>query len=515
MPREVRCYSREVAVLAQQLVVPVRAAQFLVVLAHADLQSCRFDDCHVKIVGLTSILCLAKENTSRLQHDTETKKIKIYEEDVRTLEHQMEEMSLDLPVMPTTINTNSASPILMHEPFKLPSFLKHWVYCECYYCNSIEYQALTVMTTHLNALISFYRDNSVSKPQEYFFGALHMIKCFKKHTADNRQKYFSLFEVDFLKETENIFWESHACILLDYANCLLRSEKKKEALKANNELTTLVSERKLRNMYLYTEAFVQKVNLTWSFKTENKMVAIDQENYEDGTNTSSFDKTPESKVSKVRFKYSCSSEFSFPIKSAVKCLPLSFSDLEDETTETKKAVKKKSPSKIPSLNPKVKIYTPAYVEKSNKKKVLLRVPVPVYKQNETKDTSDDAVVPSSPNAYTPSSAKSALQFESCLKSKTKLLTEKLMKSTRKNQDVEMWDEIDPKNVNENFTSKSKSSVKNSVRKNLMNEMTDSSSHSISHDNDDDGILNKGFTEKSKSLSKGVATRKSSRTNTKK
>lgn len=275
LPREVRCYAREVAVLSQQLVSPLRAARFLVVLAHADLLTCRIDECRSKILGIATILCLPKQQFD-VEEDVNAGKKKEELDTVYVLSNEFKELSLDFPLHLKSSN----SPTTIKDKFKLPVFLGHPPTCNKYCCDCLEYQELTVMQAHLEALVSVHTNDSSSEVEEYFEGSLCLLK-------------------DYYKRGRNpeAFWEIHANILLDYGNIVLKARQKQYAEKINNDLVNLASSKKLLNLYLYNEAILQKLNIVWN-PTPTKDIVREEEADEliiDGTHP----KTPELKVSNV------------------------------------------------------------------------------------------------------------------------------------------------------------------------------------------------------------------------
>lgn len=385
LPREVRCYTRDVAVLSQQLVSPLRAARFLVVLAHADLLSCRIDGCRSKILGISTILCLPKQQYEVIK-DINAEKTKEDLEIVHVLSNELEELSLDLPLP----KKNRNSPITVKDTFKLPVFLGHPRDCVKYCCNCLEYQELTVMQAHLEALVSLYINDSSTEVQEYFEGSLCLLRNFYKRGRK-----------------PEVFWEIHANILLDYGNILLKAGQRKYAERINTELVNIASNKKLSNLYLYNAAQLQKLNIVWNPITNND-ITRDEEEDEITTINGALPKTPELKVSTITVTHSLSPN-QLPSVTQVYSKRKLFFTITPESGSSN-PIKAKTPVKTP---PTIKIY-PAEVETTKKKR-----PTTVKAKNKEVKSSILAV----------ESTSSDVKAEK-LRSKTKLLTERIKKEVK-------------------------------------------------------------------------------------
>lgn len=68
-----RCYGRDSLDLAQELVVPLRAADLLIYIANADTANCRFVESQTKLQGLSDILCLDGNGFTPIQCKNEKK----------------------------------------------------------------------------------------------------------------------------------------------------------------------------------------------------------------------------------------------------------------------------------------------------------------------------------------------------------------------------------------------------------------------------------------------------------
>lgn len=390
LPREVRCYTRDVAVLSQQLVSPLRAARFLVVLAHADLLSCRVDSCKSKIFGIATILCLPKQQFEPII-DTDIKKKKKDLEIIDMLSNELVELSLDLPLPKKSPN----SPVAIKDTFKFPSFLEHPQACDKYCCNCLEYQELTVMQAHLEGLISLYTHDSSSELQEYFEGALRLLTIFEKRGKD-----------------ANRFCEIHANVLLDYGNILLKAGQVKYAERINKELLSIVSKKNFSNLYLFNAAQLQKLNVNWNVVSGRNEVTNETEEDEVVATDGTPPKTPEFKFSSVVIvRTPCTNLPSVSHTYSKK--KLVFTTTEEATSI--KAAKSKTPVRTPKINqPSIKIY-PAEAETARKKR-----PATMNKIKSKEPNSNAVAVESA-----------VIDFNSeKLRSKTKLLTAKIKKEAQ-------------------------------------------------------------------------------------
>lgn len=379
LPRELRCYTRDMAVLARKLASPLWAARFLVLLAHSDLLCSRIDDCRTKLLRISTILCISDHQRVPLVNMVKEKG----ESDWGTMNvlcNDIEELSLDLP--PT--KRVPACDIPLKTTFKFPAFLGHSNDCSKFCCQYLNYQELAVMQAHLEALVSTYTNESSCDIQEYFEGALHLVETFEKRT-----------------KTPDHFWEIHSTILLDYGNLFLASDQRKPAEKINSELLALVSRKKLSNVYLYQAAVMQKGDISWEFTLINEFVVkSDEEDDEVAETTGSPPKTPVMKQSKVQIERNSSpSPLPLPQVYAKKKLHFGLSVATVNTPEL--AV------------PTIKIY-PAEAETARKK----RPPTTTKAKTSTKNM---PVMESTPC----DSAKVEK-----LRSKTKLLTERIKKDAK-------------------------------------------------------------------------------------
>lgn len=458
LPRELRCYNRELVILAQKQLVPIRAAHFLILLAHADLFSARIDDCQVKIDGLSSILCFEKQNRA---HWKKKKTIDCAKDtdhcDVGNLISPFKEICLDVPIQ--TKYANVGSPTLPVEPFKMPSFVNHSAGCGCFFCSCTEYQELLIMKVHLDALINLHRDNGVSSSLHYFSGILNMHSRFLN-------KYFSSTGNVLQLYVDNCYIQDISCtydddetlcsVLLDYSKTLLLAGRRDEAVKVTNELCEVMSKRKLQNAYLYNEIVLHKLNLI-SFSEHNASADNNiAESAETDVKNIGECKTPESKVTRVTLRQTYSPEYLSSCNKSFKPIPFELHANNNQDDSNKQNV---------FLIPKIEVEEPTSgivkVAKKSKKNISSTV-------NSTKNLkpADCFVLPVSPDVCTPSVTKLS-PTEQLLRTKTKLLTEKIKKCT--------YTEVGDAEFGEKencFEHKKKIVLQPSTRKNLLNEFSE-------------------------------------------
>lgn len=461
-PREVRTYCKQTILLSQQLVLPIRCAYYLVYLAQADLRSSRYDDSQVRIDGLADILCLRKYNVEIDQENKPPPNTEI-EKDIADLTSNMQEMVLDLPIPENYKKQFSpSSPALVIQPFRLPAFLDHENDCGCFYCTSLEYQSLVLEKTRLDALLNVKRNNfAISR--DFYHGALNFYKlCSKKYesSVESKVKFISY---DLVPEFERELLGVYGFTLLDYSYHLMRTKNKLAALKVTNRLIDLVSSRKIQHVYLYNEALFQKLG----YVTEVPAVAVGKAVEVEGlcAEPNVVSKTPESKHSKVTFMVQYTPAFSPPKRRVKKCLPFNLSP--DEDTVNNKLQEKMTPipkqPKTPA--PKIKIYSNGDTsQKSKNPPTAIHIFTDESKKNKR---IRPPVVNDSCSSYfnvipkTPASTR-PVNCESSLKTRTKLLTDKLRQSARK-------PEVPVVGVSDDDTSEpeiSHSKKKSSLRKNL-------------------------------------------------
>lgn len=451
LPREMRCYGKELIVLAQKLVIPYRTAKLLVYLAQADFLSLRLDDCKVKLDGIASVLNISKQEKVPV-HKSELKKPEINTV-VDTLEEEFREMTLDMPVSQKI--TEPGSPVLKQQSFRLPEFLKHDIECGCFACTCTAYQELFLNKVHLDALLSEHTA-TFKETNLYFSAALHMHENFilrgqkpRKSLEELLIPNLSLF-IDYHSILESpvfVLNTTFNCICLAYGNALLRQGNTKKAEEINKKILSEIN--KHQNIWLYNEAVLQQIYFMPIVSCiANEDVTSDCEEVSPVTPTKI--KTPESKTTRVRFQRCLTPEHISPIKKPLQKIP--FELPEDDEND----------NKLPVNTPaKIKIYTPAAPKTKRKTKAKQSE---IVERKPCTENINIALVspPSSPVKSTPAPNKSA-GIENCLRSKSKLLTSRIKQSVQNIPEIVITDEG------------CSSAAAKSVRKNLLNELSEPTS----------------------------------------
>ncbi|KAK4881680.1 hypothetical protein RN001_004999 [Aquatica leii] len=455
LPRQVRCYSRDLVVLAQQLVIPLRTGIILSYMAYSDLQSIRIDDCQVKIDGLSDILCLAtNKHCTVKKNEIVCDKSRWENNDVAELTDNFAEILLDCPIS-TKEQALQGSPTLL-KTFKLPFIFSHTAECDCFYCLSIEYQNLLITTMHLDAEHYVLMNNTTAA--NYCFGAA--LQLYHRFTSENNKFQVTVNKVISCYPFFNVkdmLCQSHCTVLLGYARHLFRHNDILKAKRIFKDLIHLISENMYINVYLYNEAHLEYAIILMDSLKVNELQQKSIENLVVTDNASNCAKTPESKQSKVVFYRSYSPNPESPPKRMIPKIKCDFSEVT-ETTKTTKTNKEKSTnvtSGVATPCCSSQLYAPPVIQTQRKKRNILIENLVFAPDVPTKNENNETIlIPTSPNAYTPNALKAMVG----LQSKTKLLTQKLKSETRRNRIVQDND-------------KEISDVKNNVCKNLMTELT--------------------------------------------
>ncbi|XP_023311601.1 uncharacterized protein LOC108915889 [Anoplophora glabripennis] len=433
-PREARSYCKETIILTQQLVLPIRCANYLVYLAHADLRSSRYNDCQVKIEGLTDILCLRKYNLKVDQENKPPSCDADIEKDIVDLTNNLQEMVLDLPV-PNSYKKqfSPSSPALVIQPFHLPAFLNHEEDCECFYCLCLEYQMLVLEKTRLDALLNV-KQNNFTISTDFFHGAQNFYELCSQKYKSTFETIVKFISYDLIPEYDKEMFGPYGFILLDYSAHLMRTKNKSEALRITDKLIDLASSRKVRYVYLYNEALFQKLSYITEVPsvalTVNKAIEVDSLCPEPII----VSRTPESKHSKVTLSVQQSPNFSPPKRRIKKCLQFNLSPTPDNFNGHKPLEKTSPSSKQPKTPvPKIKIYSNGdTAQKSKCSSSAVHIYNDESKRHKKKVPSTEDSCPSSINAAmkTPVSA-CLVNSETGMRTRTKLLTDRLRHSSKK------------------------------------------------------------------------------------
>lgn len=406
LPRELRCHSRELTIVGQQFVLPLWTAYALYYLAQADLFSVRFDDCQVKIDGISNIL----RSSSNITYDNKPLKEDFSKLQIENLATELSEIMLDVPVTGRIYQASSGSPVLFTNPFKFPSFINHDMSCLCKYCCTNEYQELV--------FINIYLEMQMSALQNNVHSCKDLLKCakilhkFVENKFDAKiigYSYFQMQQINF----------GYCLTLMEYTNVLIRLGHKEEAEMINNEVMDIIEKNKLKsyfNNYLYAEAIEQKLCISWPSEEVQYKSMLEVVN----SNGSEL-KTPENKISTVIVKAITPASIEI-LKPVIKCIKFDLSDDEEQNIKRPSPEQSlikisKSVLKTPAAS-KISVYTPVSIKTVKKNK---STKVEVSKEN----INSNLVVKESPEAYSASYKKSAKKMETYLNSRTKLLTDKL------------------------------------------------------------------------------------------
>ncbi|CAH1959244.1 unnamed protein product [Acanthoscelides obtectus] len=404
-PREVRAHCKEVIHLAQKLVLPLRSASLLQYLAYADLRTNRIDDAQYKLNSMAEILCLNK--TKILEITEPTAKTDI-ESEVGSVTDYMREMVLDEPVKRGRSQGAPLSPIFDTQPFQTPSFVHHPKSCICIFCSCLQYQILVLEKARLDALIHIKRGN-FSVANDVLANALHFYD-----SCDTKYRYLqdtlgNILNKDLVPKFDDVSLQTYGGVLLDYSYHLRRIENKEKATDTNLKLLQILLPKKSEYVYLHHEAAMQRLGYLTEVPEVVSPVEDDDE-LEDYA-TGYLQKTPEDHRAKVVFVVSPdpTADELEPPKPIFKKVPFPLSPSPDRRPETP-IVKKATFAKTPTAKIPIFKDTCSTTKRSTRKRL-------------------DAAS-SSADLMKPPSSTSELN----LKSKTKLLTEKLKNSSKKVQE---------------------------------------------------------------------------------
>nr|CAH7740074.1 unnamed protein product [Callosobruchus chinensis] len=413
-PREVRSYCKEVIHLAQKLVVPLRSASLLQYLSYADLRTNRIDDAQYKLNSMAEILCL---NKTKILEIPEPKMKTDFETEVGTVTDSLREMVLDEP---EHSGYRSVSPIFDVQPFQIPSFVSHSKTCSCIFCSCLEYQILVLEKARLDALINIKRENHTAA-MDILASALQFYEC-----CDSRYKYLQNTLGDKLKKDlvpsfEDAAFQAYGSVLLDYSYHLRRTGNKDKAIDVNLKLLQLLLPRKAAYVYLHHEAAMQRLGYLTEAPDVVLPIEEDLNDELEDEATKEFEKTPEGKKAKVVFVVSPepSADELEPPKMSLRKIPFHLSPSPDRRAKTP-AAKKSSSVSTPAAKKSSSVSTPAA-------KISIFTDACSTNKRSTRKRLD--AMPNNVEAMKPPVLKNEV-----LKSKTKLLTEKLKQSTKKVRD---------------------------------------------------------------------------------
>lgn len=304
LPREVRCYCRDIITIAQKLVIPLRTTYFLVCLARADLLSGRLENCEIKLNDLSQILCLMDNSnlSTPMEDNLENNNPKVEEENILDLTEGFAEILLDCPQKSKDF---TGSPNLK-KPFKFPPFMNHYSPCTCFYCVSVEYKDLILSFFSLEAFHNSHTNNSLI----YYKRALYIYKSIHLRSSKYNQSINKLLPHNTLQDLEDVLCETYCTLLLDYGNQLLRNGNIEKAESVNENLLNIFSKKKLNNLHLYNEALLQKIDILMLPEGNKCFTKLDSElSPEEDIEQ---EKTPENRSTFVKFIKQCSPQPNSP-----------------------------------------------------------------------------------------------------------------------------------------------------------------------------------------------------------
>lgn len=356
-PREVRLYCREMLILTQKLLLPLRCCTYLTYLSQADLYSKKFDDCRVKLNGMADILSFTKEGT---ETDDTLKSDFEFESVIKDLENiHIDENNLQM----------STSPIFSRENSKLPQVSDHEKTCDCFFCNCFEYQNLVMEKIRLEAKLNLKLKN-FETTKKIFDNGLQLHQFFSEKSKSYTEVNSTKFHSDLIPDPKNESVRPYGQLLLDFTKFLMKLDKKGSAEAVNGKLLKLLEPRKRRYLYLYNNVLLHK----WAILTDVPKLEIPP--LSDVDSTVEIIKTPEQKESKVSVTVQkispCSPIFKIPLKKRLEfeLSPENNNNKKQECTNTAKQTScrkelsstgkressrtRKVQSKTPA--PKIKIY---------------------------------------------------------------------------------------------------------------------------------------------------------------
>lgn len=417
---------KEITLLAQKCVLPLRTAQFLSLLAFTDLLDGQFLDCEVKLTGLMKILGLEaycsieslKEPNLKTENIEETLETEINNFD------NFPQMVLDVPVRERVTCTELGSPNFKKKVFEIPEFVKHQDTCNCFICINYEYQKLVLDTIHLEALLNKCQNMSLQSQPFFNGGLLVYKKLHAKIKAYNPISFMGKSNEPFIfnRLYKNIS-NNYCTFLLDFTYFLVQKSAFKQANDYIEIIIKLMNNSKHLNIHFWNEVMSQKTNIfiQSNLKDKLKIKAVTikaPENYLSPISPV-LSITPENKISDRKIILSNRNNQiaeSSKVKS-VRRIKFDLSDSDDESNvDTNKnsqlnkntCFKLQTPAKTPApMNSKIKIYTPKTIKMKRTRCIS------------SSSTNDNNLKISASKDKTESTVKKQLQ------ERTKLLTEML------------------------------------------------------------------------------------------
>lgn len=425
LPREVRGYMKEITLLAQKCVLPLRTAQFLSLLAFTDLLDAQYLDCEVKLTGLMKILGLEsycsieslKEPNLKIQNIEEILETEINDFDC------FPQIVLDAPARERVTCTELGSPNFKKKAFEIPEFIKHRDSCNCFICINYEYQKLVMDTIHIEALLNKFQNMS-AQSQQFFNGGLLVYK--KLHKKIKEYNPISIMgrrnEPFVFNRLHKNISNNYCTFLLDFTYFLVHKSAFKEANEYIETIVKLMTNSKNLNIHFWNEVMLQKANIfiQTNMKDKLKINAVmikSPENDLLNPVSTVLSITPDNKISNKKVILSNRNNQvaeASKVKS-VRKIKFDLSDSDDESVGTNKNLqlnknayfKLQTPAKTPApLASKIKIYTPKTIKMKRTRCVSSSTSENILKTTTSKDKSEHTV-------------------NKQLQERTRLLTEKL------------------------------------------------------------------------------------------
>lgn len=297
MPREVRCFGKYSLTITQQHVIPVLSAKLLSYLAYADLWCERFDDCRVKLNGISDILLL--NETERCNKNMK-QKFKMTVTSVDDIMEGISEIMLDPPVT-FNFQTSPASPVLQVQGFRSPFFVNHTV-CKCLHCTSLECQQTVLTSYHLEALWYMHK-KQITISDNFFKGLFKLYEILSVKEKEIRKvfenyviQYSGKFFVFTKKTIQNAstFEEIQIRASVSYVKFLTSSGAREAAEKYLDIALKDLTKVKMFYPNFYGEMLLQKIGLICEKNTKTCMI---EEKIKQGVNNHDLKiKTPEGRT---------------------------------------------------------------------------------------------------------------------------------------------------------------------------------------------------------------------------
>ncbi|CAH0553351.1 unnamed protein product [Brassicogethes aeneus] len=253
MPRQVRCYGKYPLQLTQEMILPLRSVAFLSYLCISDIVTHNYDDCQVKINGIADILCLPK---MAAVNSPMKPKVPVQNDGIDEVTYQMREIMLDAPV--NVPNITLTSPSFISDKFKEPFFTRHQNSCACFYCTTTEYQKFVFVKTNLDILLNIYKNN-LSLTKDHLQGALNLYELFKFQYTEHVEKSLTSECKDLASTFDHHYLDTYMDVLLNYSTFLALIKNKKEALNVNKKVLSTLYQKKIQYTCLYDKALKQRL----------------------------------------------------------------------------------------------------------------------------------------------------------------------------------------------------------------------------------------------------------------